>query len=333
MDGKNDILKSTVETFNRNNDIKLCSFSLDRLNPSGQFVFGKRKVEVAFLVKSYMNRSRIGLVLNELHSLSVETGKPAILVTKHVNPIIAEELKKTKSMFLDSVGNACLSFGDIFIFIKGNTYTGEIKETSPKSFNASDIRMIFNLLNNPVLLNKSYREIALQSKISLGKVGGVMKNLKAKGYLVNLNNQESKLINMKKLLDEWCVAYRERLRAKLKIANYTAENSQWWKNADLTDKTVCWDGEVAGAEITGILQPQNITVYSRGNIGPFILKNKLRKHPSGNVEIIEAFWESYGNQKLAPDIVVFADLITSGNSRNIGTAELLYEKRLKKRFE
>jgi len=333
MDGKNNILKSTVEGFNRDNDIQICNLSQSLLYPSGQFACGMRKFEVAFLVKSYMNRSRIGLVLSELHGLSVKTGKPAILVTRYVNPIIAEELKKAKSMFLDSAGNACLSFGDIFVFIKGNKSTEEIRETYPKSFNTGDIRMIFTLLNNPVLLQKSYREIALQSKIALGKVGGVLKSLKAKGYLVNLNEQESKLINGKKLLDEWCVAYRERLRAKLKIGNYTAENTHWWKNANMSNKTACWGGEVAGAEITGRLQPQTITVYFRGNIGPFILKNKLRRHLSGNVEILEAFWEIDGKHRLAPDIVVFADLMTSGNSRNIEIAEVLYEKRLKKRFE
>ena len=151
--------------------------------------------------------------------------------------------------------------------------------------------------------------------------------------MVRLNDQGGKLINRKKLLDEWCVAYRERLRAKLKIARYTSENNLWWKNADLAGLPVCWGGEVAGAEITGLLQPQAITVYSWGNIGPFILKNKLRKNPLGNVEILEAFWEIDGNPRLAPDIVVFADLMTSGNSRNIETAEMLYEKKLKNRFE
>ena len=101
----------------------------------------------------------------------------------------------------------------------------------------------------------------------------------------------------------------------------------------ITDPPVCWGGEVAGAKITGLLQPQAITIYSWGNTGPFILKNKLRKNTSGNIEILEAFWEINGKPKLAPDIVVFADLMTSGNSRNIETAKVLYEKKLKNRFE
>ena len=333
MYGKNDILKSAVELFDRNNDIKICNLSPERQNPSVRFEFGTRKIEVVFLVKPYMNRSRIGLVLNELYRLNSETGKPAILVTKHVNPIIAEELKNAKSMFLDCAGNACLSLGDIFIFIKGNRDTKGMNESNPKPLNISDVKMIFSLMNEPDLLQSGYREIALRSKIALGKVGVVLRNLETKGYLVNLNNKGGKLINRKKLLDEWCVAYRERLRLKLIVSKYSTENNLWWENADLANEPVCWGGEVAGAKITGLLQPQTITIYSWGNTGPFILRNKLRKNTSGNIEILEAFWEINGNPKLAPDIVVFADLMTSGNSRNIETAEALYEKRLKNRFE
>lgn len=332
MYGVNDILKNAVERFNRNNGIQSFNLSLDLRINSGQITCGTRKFEVAFLVKTYMNRSRIGLVINELHRLGAETGKPAILVTPHVNPIIAEELKNAKSMFLDCAGNACLSFEDIFIFIKGNRNTGDMKEVSPNPLNISDVKMIFTLLNDPALLQNGYREIALRSKIALGKVGAVLRNLETKGYLVRLNNQGSRLINRKKLLDEWCVAYRERLRGKLKIARYSADNNLWWKNADIADEPLCWGGEIAGAEITGLLQPQVITVYSWGNVGQFVIKNKLRKNPLGNVEILEAFWKIDGNPKLAPDIVVFADLITSGNSRNIETAKVLYEKRLEKRL-
>ena len=333
MKVENDILKNAVETFNRNHNTHAFNLSIDLKEHSGQFTCGRRTFDVIFLVKTYMNRARVGLALNELQRLSSETGKPAILVTRYINAIIAEELKNSRYMFLDCVGNACLAFENIFIFIKGNRDTVERKEISPKPLNVSDVKMIFSLMDDPALLQNSYREIALRSKIALGKVGEVLRNLQVKGYLVKLNNLEGKLINRKKLLDEWCVAYMERLRGKLKVGKYTSENNLWWKNADLENEPVCWGGEVAGAEITGILQPQAITVYAWGNIGQFVLKNKLRRNLLGDIEILEAFWVIDGNPKLAPDIVVFADLMTSGNSRNIETAEILYDKRLKNRFE
>jgi hypothetical protein len=45
------------------------------------------------------------------------------------------------------------------------------------------------------------------------------------------------------------------------------------------------------------------------------------------VELLDVFWQDDGGI-LAPDLVVYADLITSGTERNIETAKELYDRRI-----
>jgi len=55
----------------------------------------------------------------------------------------------------------------------------------------------------------------------------------------------------------------------------------------------------------------------------------LRKDPAGNVEILKGFWTfkyPWNYTQLAPPLLVYADLLATGNDRNIETGKMIYEK-------
>ena len=62
-----------------------------------------------------------------------------------------------------------------------------------------------------------------------------------------------------------------------------------------------------------------------------MLKNRLRKVEQGNVEILTPFWNfdhEFANQGIAPPLLVYADLMATGDLRNIEAAGMIYEKYL-----
>jgi hypothetical protein len=59
-----------------------------------------------------------------------------------------------------------------------------------------------------------------------------------------------------------------------------------------------------------------------------LLECKLRKDPIGEVEILDRFWDYDENTEyrdLVHPILIYADLVATGNQRNIETAKMIYE--------
>ena len=90
---------------------------------------------------------------------------------------------------------------------------------------------------------------------------------------------------------------------------------------------------MAAAYLTNYLRPDTVTIYTKQPIGRLVLKNKLKKDPDGNVEVLNAFWNFQHfnlNNNLVPPILVFADLMATGDTRNIETAGMIYDAEIDK---
>jgi len=62
-----------------------------------------------------------------------------------------------------------------------------------------------------------------------------------------------------------------------------------------------------------------------------LLECKLRKDPAGEIEILNQFWnydENLGYKDLVHPILIYADLIATGNQRNIETAKMIYDEHI-----
>ena len=93
----------------------------------------------------------------------------------------------------------------------------------------------------------------------------------------------------------------------------------------------CWGGEVAAAKLTRRLKPQMVTIYADQLPGRLIIENKLRKAADGEIEILKPFWNfehDLTNRDIAPPLLVYADLMATGDQRNVETAGIIYDKYL-----
>jgi hypothetical protein len=125
--------------------------------------------------------------------------------------------------------------------------------------------------------------------------------------------------------------YAEQLRPKLQMGRYRGADG-WWQKALLNPEKTQWGGEVAAGKLTDYPKPQTITVYvDKGNPEAVLIQNRLKKDPEGDVELLYRFWRSetiVSHGVTVHPILVYADLMATGNQRNIETAQILYDKHI-----
>ena len=91
---------------------------------------------------------------------------------------------------------------------------------------------------------------------------------------------------------------------------------------------------MAADRLTGRLKPGRQTLYVWGTPDDLILANRLRPDDKGEVEILEAFWTldegtEAGREDVAPALLVYADLMATGDPRNVEVARLVRERHLR----
>jgi hypothetical protein len=191
--------------------------------------------------------------------------------------------------------------------------------------------LIFTLLCNPGLENRTFREIAAAAGVALGTVDWIIRELKELGFLLDMGKEGYRLIRKDLLLQRWVTAYPEQLRPRQMIGRYRGERD-WWQGKNLDPLKAQWGGEVAAARMTDYLNPQRLTIYTTAQeLNPLLLENRLRKDAAGDVEILERFWKPFEKrpeEALVHPILVYADLLATGNQRNIETARMIYEQHI-----
>ncbi len=255
-----------------------------------------------------------------------------ILVTKYVAPQMADRMRDMKIPFFDTAGNAYIDEPPLYIFIKGNRPVEALQTEKPKRiFQPAGLQVVFALLCHPGLEKAPYREIADKADVALGTVGRIMYELRNLGYLVGMANKERRLIRIDDLMKQWATAYPERLRPKMILGKYKTEEKEWWMNVDLKEFNALWGGEFAANRLTNYLKPQTITIYAKPPLGRFILRNRLEEAGDGDIEILKMFWDfklEQARNETVPTLLVYADLLATGDERNIETARILYEREL-----
>jgi hypothetical protein len=90
-------------------------------------------------------------------------------------------------------------------------------------------------------------------------------------------------------------------------------------------------GESAAALMTNYLKPAVVTVYCTSGIpAQMVSRGRLRPDPTGNVEFLNALFQLNRTPGLPDNVVypelVYADLVASGDSRVLETAQLIRDQ-------
>lgn len=259
----------------------------------------------------------------------------AIVITHFATGELAARLKDAEIPFLDAAGNAYLAEPGFLVFVGGRPLPPELAIPAPprppRLFKTAGVKVLFVLLARPEYLARPYRDLAEAAGVALGTVAGLMGDMKEHGYLLDLGKEGKRLQQRGKLIDEWTGAFAREFVPRRKMRRFRAENPDWWKTANLHPFKVLWGGDVAADRLTGYLKPGEITVYAKGTPGDLLQAQRMRADPQGDVAVIEEFWNFPPTDIEAdtvPPLLVYADLMATGDPRAIETAALIHDKYL-----
>lgn len=259
-----------------------------------------------------------------------------------------EMLVQNDINFLDDQGHVYLHTENLCLLVLGRVKRSAIPQSpiplqEPRHFNTAALKVIYAFLSDPALdtspkaalLNRTYREIADATGVSLGSVSYAMDNLVVSGFVVEETSERRRLINRHELFERWVPDYGARLRSKQVVARFRPPDVRWWEKADLADWGL-WGGEVAGAKLTQFLTPETATIYASSLPDSFIIEHDLRKDPAGTVEVLKPLTRVSTPQKWAGcvhPLLVYADLTATDIDRNLQTAQRIYDRHLRQLIE
>jgi hypothetical protein len=331
MSIEDDIIKKAAESLKENFDFQLTHTqnfgSSAESQVSIRFNLNNKEIKKNYDVEvsRRLNSSMIGqIALKQRQSQS-----KVVLITEYVPPTIAEKLRALNVPFIDANGNAYFNEPEFYIFVNSRGRNVEIRTPSPSVlFQPSGLQLLFVLLSIPNSENRTYRELAEISSISLGWVSEIMNSLQAEYFLVK-EHENRTLFRKDELLKRWVQGFAETLSHKLSEIQFETDNLDWWEDIDLTDTTSCWSGEVAADKMTRFLKPTDVVIYRKDHsIFTIIEENKMRRVDKGNVKIRRRFWKFNESDIIAPPLLIYADLLATAESRNLEAAQIIYDEHL-----
>lgn len=314
------------------------------------------QTDLPLIFPAEVKRSVNSAVIGEA-ALKVRNGEPKLLlVTEYISQPQAENLRGLNVMFLDTAGNAYLNQPGLYVFVSGKK-TEKPKERIPRLFRAPGMKILFALLTDEKLLERSYRTIASETGVPTPTVGVFMNDLETAGFLIKRKSGARRLLRQNELFRRWVENYGEGFRRTLNPVRFSSQkyDGRWWEKVDIRKYDACWGGETGGAILTKHLKPEIATIYAESLLPRLQLEYGLVRDAHGNVEILNKFWakneigkankdedeikdankegkeiekRAESNMVTAPPLVIYADLIATADERNLETAQIIYEKYL-----
>ena len=251
---------------------------------------------------------------------------PRLLVAPFITRESAARCRQIHQPFIDTAGNVFLEAAGLFISVAGMPRPTGLKPQQWKAETAAGLQVTFAIASHPSLLRATHREIAAQAKVALGSVGPALRDLEARG-LISLAPPR-RILNPRLLVQGWAASFPRRLLTKLEPQRFEADPAKLAK-ANLAAYGAYWGGEIAAQRMTRYLKPAAFVIYASEPIKQLVIDQRLKANPHGNLEIRRIFWDFPRTSEfpdLAPPLLVYADLMASGDGRNQEAAEIIYER-------
>ena len=272
-------------------------------------------------VKSYVNNANFNQILFRLQEIRQTSKLPIMLIVGDISPQNLMKFAEEGFNVLDHAGNCYINIPPLYILITGQKLV-KPKETVKKVFNDSAIKLIFYFLLDKSNIAKPYRKIVEETGFSIGTVKNVIEKMTLRHHIIKTSKGRV-LMDWRKLLDDWQVAYNQTLKPKLFLNKMTLvkpERIKNWKDTKLP-QDACWGGE-SGANLTdGYLIPEIHTIYTGGDSNEIIRTSRILPSSEGEILVYKKFWTGIEENHIAPKILIYADLMGTANSRCLDAAK------------
>ena len=262
-----------------------------------------------------------------------------IVLSNYITPKVKELLRGKEIGYIDSGGNVSLKTDDHYILVKGQSYPEQESDYSDRAFSKTGLQLVFHFLNDTNLVNSTYRNIRDKVNVSLDTISKTLKSLERQKYLLTVNKKERKLTRKEDLLDRWITNYENKLKNDLLIGKFSfVEKSSLknWKELELKTGNTFWSGQPAADLLTNNVIPDTLILYSTEERADLIRNYRLKPDNEGPIYVYQKFWEDLNSEfdnQTVPPILIYADLVTSYDPRDLEIANQIYEEFIKDKLE
>ena len=263
-----------------------------------------------------------------------EAYPPLLVVANYITPNAKKVLQENGINYIDRVGNMWLKMHPIYIHIDGIHNQPPSEDQKNRAFTKTGIKVVFQFLLHPNLINGTYREMAEMGGVSLGTIPKVLEGLKEEGFILRKTDDQWVIKDVDLLLQRWQNEYTKKLKPALFVRRYRSNDNNFfnsWKRLNFGEDTF-WGGEPAGDLLTNHLQPEKFVVYSRETHQNLMKNYQWVPDEAGDIYVYELFWENLPEtnapDNCVPPILAYADLMESGDGRCVEIANLIYERYL-----
>lgn len=284
-------------------------------------------VDFLCLIKNSITTANVGTLTQALKNTPVGR-KPVLLVANYISPTVADDLASLNINTLDSVGN-CRIKGEkdgrlLFYLINKGEKNVCVEKNNYPAFQEAGLKVVFYLLQEAANVNQPYRTIQEATGVSLGAIKNVLAVLTKRNFIM-LSGGKRVLKNKNALLGLWVENYHQTLKPKLllgKMGFRTDEHRKKWAKMKLPDG-MYWGGESGANKTDAYLKPGAFSIYTDIPTAHLLKTGFVKQDENGEIEIYQKFWKWKTEDQVAPLLLLYADLMGSGNSRCVEMAERL----------
>ncbi|WP_430817221.1 type IV toxin-antitoxin system AbiEi family antitoxin [Carboxylicivirga sp. RSCT41] len=322
---KEAILHIAIENFQKTTGLNICLEEDRPLDGVIRMDLPKRKLRFTIECKNELR----GHQLHQLQELHAKYNS-FMLVANRIFPREKEELRTMGIPYLEANGNVFIKDEHTFIFIDTRKNFIQTKEKGNRAFTKTGLKVLLHLLQNKEDINLPQRELAKITNVGLGTIPQVIEGLKDTGYLLQVKGKQYIWEKRRDLLDRWITEYDTVLKPKLKKERYHYNGA--WENLAFNNELTVWGGEPAADILTNYLRPEKFIIYTKENRLSLMKNYRLLPKKDGEIEVLELFWQQNKNREIAPEILVYAELLLEGGKRNKETAERIFNEYIEPRL-
>lgn len=282
------------------------------------------------IAKKNAKNANYGIIKSALKD--IDLSRSNIVIADYLTKNTADELKQNGINYLDASGNTFIKAQNLFVYVEGRKAKINKKTNQTRAFQEAGLKLLLLLISNPETLQLSYRELAERTGIALGSVSNIFKELEESHYLLKTKNKKV-LKNQDEIIERWVIAYNELLKPRSFKRKMRSFGNDFNTNSIINNNNIKlhFGGEPGGKLLTGHLKPKDYIIYTNEETNKIAKDLKLIPDEAGNIELYSKFWTDslhLKNEYTAPPLVVYADLLGTGNDRNIETAKIILENGL-----
>lgn len=273
-------------------------------------------------IEREMSPASYELIKRRIEAGRTSPEKPVLLVSELIPPQFHHDLREQHICFMDSQGNLLIRIVDgerLLIEIVNQEEAPHSARRAYPLFKEAGLKVLFYLLQDLDRVNQPFRTIGSASGVSIGTVKNIIDELQARGYLL-ISSRGRKLKHTRRLLDDWAESYALIQRPKLLLQRFafrTPADQDAWQDIQLPTG-MWWGGEGAASLRQGYLHPESFIIYSEVQPAQ-LMRSGAVQQGTGEITVYHKFWEG----DTMPALLVYADLVASGNSRNFEAANQL----------